>query len=534
MTQRLQCPHCSKKFTVSQDLTGKTVECGACNQQFKVALDTMVTEKDRFYPGENKDDFLDRIGRAAPTQAASAAPMASAQPAKSAPKVDAIMPSSPGQSMAVGVGLTMLIFYALVFFLGTEDDGVFKDIGMFQRLALGGFVGALGGGLIFFGARRWRVQAFFLVVLLLGGLFAMIWLRPVEVTPVFDEDSLVEDRRELFEENRGEEVGSIREKVGYESVSEKAKEYIELHGAEAGREYVSGVYITNCDEVKTVIIGRYLKRVLNLSKEITPFYYRRNRDQDRLVVIAGVVVEFDTLVEACEKIGKASSYPEDRIVLLDPDPKLFQKLGGEKREQLINPADPAFFDLNLAELSNIEMERVKRAVSRLAAVPEDVEKRYRARIIPALLNLMESRKDLDLLRDVGLALDTWGEASEGNLARVSKQVREWVENEHSVAEPYLDYLISGGSPEAADLVNRLWQESPSKWGEQFEDLGSSAEDLVIDHLENPLPKLRREAARLLARIGSDKSLPALRQGLGSDDADFRRAVEQAITSIERR
>ena len=54
---------------MNDDLSGKTVECGACDHRFLVKEELIFVERPKVYPGEKikrDDDFLSRLGRDLP------------------------------------------------------------------------------------------------------------------------------------------------------------------------------------------------------------------------------------------------------------------------------------------------------------------------------------------------------------------------------------------------------------------------------------------------------------------------------------
>ena len=72
MNLQILCPACSRSFRVHEDLTGKTVECGACDHRFEVGPGAIMAEKSRIYPGEHHDVLLDRLS---PTPVGETAPV---------------------------------------------------------------------------------------------------------------------------------------------------------------------------------------------------------------------------------------------------------------------------------------------------------------------------------------------------------------------------------------------------------------------------------------------------------------------------
>ena len=75
---QIRCPKCGQRFTVGPELQGKVVECGRCENRFRVD-DDVIQRSRKFYPGEKpRDASLDRFSR--PAQRATGVPPAAGLP----------------------------------------------------------------------------------------------------------------------------------------------------------------------------------------------------------------------------------------------------------------------------------------------------------------------------------------------------------------------------------------------------------------------------------------------------------------------
>ena len=533
MNLQIQCPNCSKRFTVHQDLTGKTVECGACDHRFPVRPESIIAERSKFYPGEHKDDFLDRLGRQSPIAKKSGAAPAPMQTRAPMPQVDAIMPSSPGESIAVGVGFAMLVLYTLVFFFGSAQGQAFQDVDLHKRFLMGGFVSLLGGGLIIFGARNWRGRGIMLSFVLIAGLMALIAMRPVHRTPtgVVNVEEVPSTTDEEERELKIDEIFGESDRKAMER--EVARQSARLDGAPA-EDYVTGIYISDLGESEYQTVEKYLRKSLMLPKSEAPTQYKRNDDKDSFVIVSGVKMDFDNMVRILERYGRVTSYPSVRVIEWQISQTVFQDPSDDLLEKLTNPEHPAFFSQNLNELGSMDYERVTKAVERLGSTPANIEVKLADKIIVELLRLASFESEATVLSNVGKALNRIAKGSQTASDKIDRLVEFWIKNEIPVQRSMVDFLIANNHPNVPAVVDRLWFSSPIGWNEQYRALGSVMEDRLIFHLQESPMEIKRAAARLLQDIGTEKSIPVLTDLSSTGDQDLRINIERALASIKSR
>lgn len=531
MNLQIQCPKCSKRFTVHEDLTGKTVECGACDHRFPVKSESIIVERSKFYPGEHKsEDFLNRLGK----KWGDGEEMAPA-PSAPTPQVDAIMPASAGQNIAAAAGATFLILCGLIFFLGTSKGGMFQDVTMEKRLLLGGFVGLLSVGLILFGSKNWRKRATLFGIVLLAGLFALIFIRPVYTTPVVDDiTEFQKGEDEVNEDPLNED--DIKSKVGYAAIERKIGQMSERFN-EDGSEYVVGIFIEGLTGSQFVEVENYLKDVLSIPPTEGVNLYKRNRERDSLVVVSGFKLDFDTVVRYCEpRLGRATSYPDLRLVDLKLSASLFSKPSKDLQKILTDRTHPAYFSANLDELRSLTPARVNNAVTRLSTVADDeVELRHEEPIIKEFLDLLVTKNNPVLLSDLGKAFRIWAGGNTACIDTVSRKVSKLLAEEGAIVPASLiDYLVENDAEQAPLFVDRLWSLDPEKWVNQFASMGPTIEPRIIFHLNDSPLRLKKASAILLEKIGTDKALPTLEKFRTSPDEELKILVERAIEAIKAR
>lgn len=533
MNLQIQCPKCSKRFTVHEDLSGKTVECGSCDHRFPVKPESVIVEKTKVYPGEQReDDFLNRLGRQPSQVAARETPgPAENQPL---PKVDAIMPASAAQNIAAVTGAAIIILYALFFLIGTTKGGMFQDVVMTKRIVLASFVGVVGASLIIYGAKKWRARAVVLSLVLAAGLAGLTAIRPVITTPKVSDELVVGPKKTSPQEETSTVGEGIKEKVGYEAVERKLAQLETKFGANAP-EYLIAIFIEDLGMTQLYNLERYFKKVFDMPENEAINRYKRNRNQDSLLVISGIKIDFEEAVRHCEpRLGRVTTYPELRLIDLELSLIHSTEVSEDLREKLSDPRHRSFFATNLKELGHINSQRVKDAVRKLAMVPDDLELQYEDQILIEFLRLLGSEDDPALLKDLATAFRRWAPGNPASLTVVSQRVGEWLDEEAEIEPGFIAYLVENKEPRGVAYVDQLWSQEPENWFRQYALAGASAEPLILEHLKDSPMRLKKAAARLLASIGTEQALPVLQKFSDSPDEELRIVVERAITAIEGR
>ena len=536
MKLKIQCPKCSKRFTVNENLIGKTVECGACDHRFSVEAESIIVERKKVYPGEHRgDDFLNKLGRdqSGGGKEGRKGDFVEATP-RFTPQVDSIMPSSAGQKIAFASGLGLTLLYAILFFIGSGEGGFFEDVLMEKRLILGGFVAFLGAALIIMGAKNWRIRAIFLAIFLVAGLIGLVLVRPVHHTPYADVNTLDANHSgaEVVEEILDE--AEIKARVGYLGMQRKLDDMITKHGAE-GEKYVVGIFIEDLSGSAFHEIEKYLLKALSIPPTEGISRYRRNGEKDSLLVISGVPMDFDTVVRRCDpRLGNATTYPEHRLIDLKLSGTLFTVPSGDQLTKLTDSEHPAFFSRNLDELKALDPVRVGDAVARLANVRPDIPRLHEDKIVPEFLRILSKEEDPKLLSDLGKALRVWASGQAACVELVAKNVKKWMADDVVVPKSLVDYLNDNDSKDAPVIVDQLWGQDPELWSKQYMALGSSMESRLIYHLEESPLKLKKAALLILNKTGTSLSLPTLERMKSSSDAEVKILAEGAIRSIKAR
>lgn len=527
---------------MNDDLTGKTVECGACDHRFLVEEESIFAERSKVYPGENNkrdDGFLSRLGRSHSTS--EEGQEGGSPKGGGNPKVDAIMPAGAGQNIAVGAGIIFLFLYVLIFFLGTSDGGSFQDVGKAKRYILGAFVLLISGGLILLGAKNWRGRAFFLTLLLGAALFALILTRPIYTMPdvgLISDPELGSTQSAAF--NPVDQDGDLRDlkaRVGYQVIENSlaSKSPLTLKFGNSASQHIVAIFIEDLASSQFHNLEKYFQIELKIPPTEAISRYSRNNEKDSLIVISGFQLDFDSVVQVCDpRLGRATTYPELRLIELELSALHESKIKDDLRDKLSNPAHPSFFIENLNALRALDPLRRKEAVKELAKIPPNVELRYGEEIIAEFIRLIRSDADSQLLSDMGRALSIWATDDSVVVDIVTEKVEEMMKSESDVPTSLIDFLVRANGEKAPLLIETLWVKNPEVWRSQCIALGVSTEERMLFYLEGPSIRLRKAATLVLGSTGTKKALQALSKYQNTSDSELRVLVERAIAAIKGR
>lgn len=538
MNLQIQCPECSRRFTIHEDLVGRTVECGSCQARFPVKKEMVIHQKNKFYPGEQKgkrDDFFNRLGRQPSGSAVKAASRAVSE--SHVPKVDSIMPASPAQNMAAGAGFGMLLLYGMLFLLGTSQNGIFQDVDMVKRVILASFVSLLSLILVVHGAKNWRFQATMLALVLVASLAGVTWIRPVSVTPTVN--TVTPNQPQINQPSRRPvEILSdveLKSKVGYEAVDRRLRSLEDRFGA-AAPNYLVAIFVEKLKPGQYFKLQKYLTRAFKIPASEGINRYERGLDKrDVLMVISGFQIDFNEAVRICDpKLGQARTYPEMRLIELKLSALYDVDFEKAPVMNLGKPGERAYFSKNYKALSALNPDQVKVAVKNLANIPDDMELEYQEKVVVEFMRLLDTETDQEVLDDLGKGFRRWGKNDQSALTKVADKVAAWIKAEADVPSDHLEFLIENKAPRALAFVDQLWSDEPEFWNRQYTMMGALAEPRLVEHLNTSSLRLRKAAAAILGSIGGELSAEALAKQKDAFDAEFRIIAEGAIKAIEAR
>lgn len=532
----IRCPGCGARFRVGDELMGRMVECGSCERRFRVAED-VVTRRKRFYPGESRDPRLDSFGRIparAPLQ-----PNFETVHYDQGVSPQAIEPTPPLRVLAALLGAALAIGTALILIFGGSPGGILDGATTGRRLVLAGFVTVIAGALLIFGNPKARAKA-----LSFSALTAAVLMALPFVFKNGTEEILLSGLEEEEEFNPGgedEEVAAgdphaeLKEQVGYGPLAAALERYRESdEGEEAGVPAAAGdspegtamgLWLRGLRERHRAQVRDYLIRATGASEE--SWTYPRGEDECLLVMI-DVPEDFQRMESICGRFGK--------VVRTIKDLSLIEVLVTDESfvrgdiDKLIDPDDPAFYDLNLTELESIDFVRARDAARRLAGAEP---KLYRPDIVARLQELLRIG-DAEMREGAAAALQVWGQEGDGTTEVAREVAMEIAAESSSVPRSLVQLLAKAQDPGSVDIVHQLWLAQPSEWEALYGDFGAVIEDKLLEGYADYSLSDKRSATRLLGRVGTDKSLAKLEAEKDGAGGELAVLIDRAIQAIQQR
>lgn len=532
MILRIQCPSCSRQFKVGEELMGRMVECGACGDRFRFEQDVVVPDRQKFYPGDIKRPGIRGAGRA-PKVSPGPVGFQPIQYETSSTAAD-VIPLSPQRKFALLVGSSVFVGSILLFVLGSEPGGMLQDIDRQKRLVIAAFLSLVGIGLLGWGTRSRKVGWFSgivlaVIVLTLSALVPIHYTldpeivnSPIKPLPSYDRESGAAMRRE-----KRLSAEEIMELIGYAPVKKAMATFTTAD--RDGSERVVALWIPEMEERFKFQIQKYLQRTLK-TKERPSYLGRRD---GALFVVGGIENTFDELQDVVSNFGVVDDiYPEIRLITMTLDSDRFLGVSPQLMERLTDREHQAFYVKNLQELSHIDIDRAKAAAVRLSTVEP---KRFRKEVTNQLVILIQSDLGAEYQDAFVQALGVWSEPEDGTDVAVVRGLNSLMKAQDTVPKSMIDFLVARKSPSVSSVLEVLWSEDPQSWETSMISLGESSQDAALRKLGSEDRGLLFSAIRILDRVGTKSSLPAMKAALAqADSEEIQSKLESAINAIESR
>ena len=521
----IRCPSCGQRFKVGDDLRERTVECGGCEHRFRINDDVIVRGR-KFYPGERDGHALNRFQR---VPLPSGEPLAGMQPIRysSMPEPAVLEPASPQRTIAGGIGVAGMIVMALLLMFGASRGGMLDGMVLTDRLLMAGFASLLGVVMLIYGNPKARLKALGVGLVLSSCVLAVPFFFKVGSVPL--EQRTVRSPRspaastevKPLESKEDSTILALRNKI---STGPLVAEIDKLAKAGGGKRAM-GLWLRDLSESNKNLVKEYILRATGADPTSHP--YPRDGG-DYLLVVTGVTHSIQELAQLASVLGKTEKiYPEISVIEVRVNNDIFVEGSIEK---LSKKDDPAFYDLNKRELESIDLQRVKRAVQRLAEAEPTL---YRTDITRKLIALL-GEDEVDFKGNICTALAVWSEqpgaASEAALVLVNKLLAK----NSQIPPAVVALIVREKNAAVIPILNELWFKSPMAWESLYGDLGQPIEATVIQRFAETKGTIRYSAVRLLGRVGGADSLPVLAATATDADAELKVLVEQAQKSIRSR
>jgi len=520
----IRCPSCGQRFKVGEDLRGRTVECGGCEQRFRINDDVIVRGR-KFYPGERRNARLNRFQRV---------PLAVAPPVIGTPTVryadppdpTTFEPASPQRIVAGLLGAIAIAAMALLLILGATRGGTLDGITTENRLIMACFSGLIGTVLLVYANPRARGKAGTLGFALSAGLAILPFVFTDGSTRLPNQiadapaPGLYENAAAI-PASESEQIADLRRTIGTDPLVSE----IERLADEGSTRQAVGLWLRDLREQNRFLVKDYILRTTDADPQ--SHYYPRDNG-NFLMVVTGIALSLDEVAAITEALGTVeNTYPEISVIEVKVNNQNFIEGPIEK---LTDKSNPAFYDLNKRELESIDLERVERAVKRLADAEPSIYRSDISRKLVALLGTPE----VTFKGDVCRALTVWAEELEQAGETALIQARDMLAKGVNIPEEVIALIVKAKNPGVFPILDELWQQNPNRWEFHYAAMGQAAEAPVLSHFPSTTGSHRHSAVRLLGRVGAADSLRVLDATKTGADPELSVLLDNAMRSIRSR
>ncbi len=521
----IRCPSCGQRFKVGEDLRERTVECGGCEHRFRIN-DAVIVRGPKSYPGERHSLDLHRFQRV-PMSGGEVLMGGAPIRYSNMPDPARLEPISPLRIIAGIAGVSGMILLGLLLMLGAGRGGMLDGMIFSNRMVMVAFASLLGVGMLIYANPRARLKAFAVGALLCGGLVSVPFYFRGGSVPL-PSGTIVSQNEDLpaigvpgKNPQENNEIAALRNRIGTGPLVTE----IERLTADGSTRRAAGLWLRGLSDSNRFLVRDYILRVT--SADPSSHFYPRDGG-DYLLVVTGINQSLQELADLANALGQTEKiYPEISVVEVRVRNDAFMEGSIEK---LSKREDPAFYDLNKRELESIDLERVKRAVQRIA---EAEPKLYRADITRKLISLLGDSA-VDFKGNVCRALSQWSEkpgpASEAALI----EVRKLISVSKEIPPEMIALIVKEKNLKVIPILDELWVKNPMAWESVYADIGPEIESTVIRRMGTTRGTIRYSAVRILGRVGGAESLPVLTAAQVGADSELRVLVEQAQKSINTR
>lgn len=499
---------------------GRMVECGACESRFNVN-DEVIQKATKLYPGERDHDALRGFTRVEGPKIG----MDAATPIPRGPHekgyFSPISKVGPMRLALGWVGALLILVMTALLFLGMLP----KDMTVATQALLALGVAVVGVALIVSANPRKRLRS-----LMISGLAAVVllsmhfvFLSKLSPGPAIDSEA-VERRPQPTEPVASPEeldLDQLRAKLGTKPLELEVGRL-----AESGsnlRAY--GIWLRDMNESNRISVRDYILRTTGASLS-SVIYPRGNREY--LMVLTGLDKSIEDIAAICSKIGgQPKIHPELQLIEIKVDSAVF--LEGPINK-LTDKGDPAFYDLNKRELESVQLDRVERAVKRLADAEPTI---YREDITRHLV-VLAAIPQVEFIEDVCKALLIWAVDPTVANEPLLRRLNQLHTDKKKVPRSLVAMLAKGKATEAIPVVEQLWIADATNWEPMLTDFGTPVEKSLLARYGDLEVILRHSATRILGKVGTRESIPVLEAARPRADPELTVLIESAIRSIRER
>ncbi|KAB2639542.1 MAG: hypothetical protein DVB26_06800 [Verrucomicrobia bacterium] len=517
----IRCPHCGQRFKVDSVLRERTVECGACEQRFRIS-DEVILRSRKFYPGEHPQFSLNCYQRV-PIVAAVPEGLQTISYTDHA-DASSFEPVAPQRMIAGAAAVSGVLLIALLLFFGASHGGMLDGMSTTNRMLMAGFASVIATLLLFYANPHSRKTALLFSLLCCGTLLPLPLVFTEGAADAPTRKTLVNDEPALHGRATGaktDRLSQLRQLIGTDPlISQNAR----LAKEGSGR-HAYGLWLRGLDESNKLLVRDYLLRATAAEPSSHP--YPRGH-HDYLMVVTGVSMPIEKLADLAAPLGELSQiYRDLDVIELRVNNSNF--LAGPI-DKLADKEDPAFYELNKRELECIDLERVQAAVKRLADAPP---KLYRNDISRRLIALL--REDgVEFKEDLCRALMRWSDESHSAAEAAEVALRKLVAAKKTVPREMIALLVKAKRISIIPILNSLWRADSGTWEPYYIELGQPIEATLISQFKDLSGGLRYSAAHMLGKVGGSASLSVLETARAGADPELLVRIETAENAIRER
>lgn len=516
---KIQCPDCSESFLVPEEFIGNPVECGSCQCHFEITEEVIDRLSMKRFPGE-KEANLEVFSKRAPQQ--NPETQVSFATAAYDQHVDpnAVLPIGPRHLLAIFSGISLIAAVILFFVLGNGEQGVMNDVTNDKRWVLAGFSALLGGLLIIFGCRKYKVAGAALAVILAASVCSMPLIYSEKPLVLADIEESIELDIEAAEPI--ENIVQYKIDLGYAKVENKI--------AEAEHpDRVLAIALMRSKPVHLELIKDYLASVL-VTAEIPRVYQNRNIGgvPVTLLVYLNTRIPAESAADYMDKFGKVVKVrPELKVieVLVNGD-----ALVASDTDVLLDESHPDFYSYNLGELKSIDRNRQLTAIQRLENVKEVS---LRSDIVTQMLRLFADPHYPHRV-EVVETLNRWSVPNDGCSIFIGGHARELMDEQAEIPACYLTFLVDHDVSSIGDILTYAWQQDQLVHENTLIKAGKRGELALIEVMPTLEPYQLDSAVTVLRKIGTAEAIPSLLVAYELAVGDLKKSIKATIDEIKSR
>ena len=519
---QIRCTNCGQRFKVGNELYGRIVECGACENRFRVTEDTVIRNK-KYYPKEKNQTTPITYARLSGDAFGNV-------PQQEFPSYEEMTansnfdPTPFSRTLPGIIGGFIMALVLLLFVTSGKYAGILSGMSPDKRITLALFTAVICSGMIIYANPRSKIKAG--IFALMGSI--LLLLAPIYIksdsgkVPKLRDPILVDDTPSLdTDETNNESIEKIREDVGYTPMEKALAKTINKKG-------VIGIWLRDTNDSNSLSVFDYLKLITK--SDNTSQKYERVKNKSFLVVLIGSSLQLNQVALECQRVGEVlRTIPELNLI----EVKVANSKFNERPDEVLNnPKHSAFYEMNLMELEGINQRRINSALKRLILAPPT---QSRTDIVRRMNQLLTSTDHDELFSNLAHAIPHWSSGDDGSAEAMMQVVSARFANNKTIEPIAIRFLVSQKQPLILPILEQLWLKDPQKWEEIFILAGENAEPLILPHLADGSLMHKLSACRIASRIGTDQAVKKLNNLLSLPlDNETKTAFELTSRTIEER